>query len=199
MLDSSPVVHPSKKCTRDSKTVQLNGLHSNMADVAEGGDPGAGSADPATSKAISYACGYSGGYEAARCSPCAKPLPTYSSNRGSSPLADYCVAPSCAHSVICNMSRSLTSLRMCRIEDKGDRTIISSKLIPDEAMGVCVKLTGLEGIQTDQVSIKIHMRLCMCVICVYKSEWISQSVTRSEFVHAPVKQQRDPRSGSLYA
>jgi transcriptional regulator CtsR len=66
---------------------------------------------------------------------------------------------------------------MCRIEDKGDRTIISSKLIPDEAMGVCVKLTGLEGIQTEQVSIKIHMRLCMSVhMCVRVSESVSQSL-----------------------
>jgi hypothetical protein len=34
----------------------------------------------------------------------------------------------------------------------GDASIISSKLLSDEALGICVKVTGLEGLQTDQVS-----------------------------------------------
>ena len=33
----------------------------------------------------------------------------------------------------------------------GEKSIISSKLLSDEALGICVKVTGLEGLQTDQV------------------------------------------------
>jgi hypothetical protein len=37
------------------------------------------------------------------------------------------------------------------MDDKGSRSIISSKLMSDEGVAVCVKLSGLEGIQPDQV------------------------------------------------
>jgi hypothetical protein len=37
------------------------------------------------------------------------------------------------------------------MDDKGCRSIITSKLMPDEGAAVCVKLSGLEGIQPDQV------------------------------------------------
>jgi hypothetical protein len=42
-------------------------------------------------------------------------------------------------------------VHLSRAGEKGDRSFISSKLISEDAVGMCVKVSGLEGLQVDQV------------------------------------------------
>ena len=41
-------------------------------------------------------------------------------------------------------------MHLSRAGEKGDRSFISSKLISEDAVGMCVKVSGLEGLQVDQ-------------------------------------------------
>jgi len=57
----------------------------------------------------------------------------------------------------------LENFTSCRIDDKGDKTITASKLVADEGMGPCIKVSGLEGLQPDQVIVDKQMCVSMYI------------------------------------